>query len=198
MSQHRDKVRGCEFIDRSLKETPAQYIDLGAWPKRDCVRLPIVYCEWFDWSELFSSGVVEKLASIVKGSSSEVIYASGLSTDSSSAVPSTLRVTKIASNALTGTYFKAIWDESSMAPFGPLAAAARVTLMWDDSQEWLVIGDRCFEIGIFVVVAKDYPRTAKNVFHCLDEQVLLDRYSRILRINKVAARSELGKWSEPA
>jgi hypothetical protein len=179
MSQHRDKVRGCEFIDRSLKETPAQYIDLGAWPKRDCVRLPIVYCEWFDWSELFSSGVVEKLASIVKGSSSEVIYASGLSTDSSSAVPSTLRVTKIASNALTGTYFKAIWDESSMAPFGPLAAAARVTLMWDDSQEWLVIGDRCFEIGIFVVVAKDYPRTAKNVFHCLDEQVLLDRYSRI-------------------
>jgi hypothetical protein len=197
MSQHRDKVRGCEFIDRAFKETPAQYIDLGAWPKRDCVRLPIVYCEWFDWSELFSSGVEEKLASIVKGSSSEVIYASGLLTDSSSAVSKTLRVIRIDSKALTGTYFKAIWDESSIAPFGPLAAAARVTLMWDDSQKWLVIGDRYYEIGIFVVVAKDYPtRTAKNVFRCLDEQVLLDRFSRILRINKVAGRSELGKWSE--
>ena len=191
-------MRGCEFIDRSLKETPAQYIDLGAWPKRDCVRLPIVYCEWFDWSELFSSGVVEKLASIVKGSSSEVIYASGLSKDLSSAVPSTLRVTKIASNALTGTYFKAIWDESSMAPLGPLAAAARVTLMWDDLQEWLVIGDRCFEIGIFVVVAKDYPRTAKNVFHCLDEQVLSDRFSIIPPDQQGCGSIRAGQWSEPA
>ena len=198
MSRHRDKVRGYEFIDRLSKETPAQYVDMEVWPKRGCIQLPIVYCELFDWSELLAAGVEEKLASIVRESSSEIIYMSGLLTDSSSAVPNTLRVTLIDSKALAEAYFKAIWDEASMAPFGPLAAAARVTLIWDDSQKWLVIGDRYLEIGLFVVLAKNYRRPTRNVFHCLDEQALLDRFSRILGISKVAGRSELGKWSESA
>jgi hypothetical protein len=158
--------------------------------------MPIRYHEWFDWSELFSAEGPERLLSIADAFSSEFILISGVLTDCSSELLNLVRVVKILPSKLREEYFRGIWDGNSMHPSGALAAAARMILLWDESRQWVIICDRYYEIGLFAIFAAEQPNAIRAIFHTLDERGILERFSRILKMNKVAARTELERWSE--
>jgi hypothetical protein len=178
----------------SLDETPAVGLDLKSWPRRTSLHKPIGYCEWFDWSEIFVDGIEEKLGSVADYFSSPSIRLARLLSDSSEEAPQTVRVIEIETANIGEAYFKAIWDEESVLPSGPLAAAARTTLIWDKSGKWIVLNDRYYEIGIFAVFAPTDIKLPKCIFGCLDEQTLLERFSTILAMNRIAALSEVRQW----
>jgi hypothetical protein len=155
----------------------------------------IAYREWFDWAELFAVGAEKKLAQIAKTFSSRTVYVSGVLTDAPDTVPPKVRVIQIHQGDLENNYFKVIWAKQSMAPSGELAAAARVVFLWDSDEKWIVVGDRFFEIGLFAFFGAKAETPCKSVFRCLNEKDLLDRFSHVLRTNKVAAWSELERWN---
>jgi hypothetical protein len=103
-------------------------------------------------------------------------------------------VIEIESANIREVYFKAIWDEESVFPSGPLAAAARTTLIWNNSGKWMILNDRYYEIGIFAVFAPTDIKFSKCIFGCLDEQALLERFSTIFATNRIEALSEVRQW----
>jgi hypothetical protein len=176
------------------EETPARYIDLMSWPKRNSIRLSISYSEWFDWAEVFAAGIDDKLLNIADEFNAHEIYISGILRESSKEFSRVVKVIRIARDKLREAYFDAVWNDESMAQSGALAAAARMVLIWDKSQNWIVLNDRYYDIGLFAVFF-DFS-TTRNIFRCLDKQALMDRFSKIIAINKVASLSEVDKWSK--
>lgn len=194
MSPRHESANGYEIVECSRDEIPARFIDMSSWPKRDCIQLPITYNEWFDWSELFASGAEKKLLNISNELSSQEIFISGILTDLADEFLKRVSVIKILSRNLEHAYFKAIWDERSMPQRGPLAAAARIVLFWDASERWIIFNDRYYEIGLFAVLNCVDHKLRRNIFRCLDQQSLLDRFSKILTFTKVATLAELERW----
>jgi hypothetical protein len=143
------EIAGC-----SIEQTPAKHFRLELWPNRNCMQNAVKYCEWFDWSEVFAAGIEYILGAIAKTYRSEIISISGVLTDSSSQLLDEVRVIRIGAKQLEHAYFRAIWDAKSMFPSGQLAAAARMVLLWDSSQKWLVVSDRFYEIGLLATLDK--------------------------------------------
>jgi hypothetical protein len=193
MSQRLETDRGYHVADYSLDETPARFISPTLWPKRDCINSSVSYCEWFDWSELFAEGAPEKLLSISRGFSSSAIRIGCMLTDASVELPQSLKVVEIDRESLAACYFEAIWDKRNIS--SPIAAAARIVIVWDSTEKWIVVNDRFFEMGVFAILDSEGADRTTRIFDCLDEQELLDRFSRILRVNKVAAFSEVRRWA---
>jgi hypothetical protein len=192
MSQDLETHGRYRLVDYSRDMTPARLISPMLWPKRDCINSVVNYCEWFDWSELFAEGAPEKLLSISRGFSSSTIRMGCLLTDASVELPQSLRVIEIDRECLLTCYFEAIWDKRNIS--SPIAAAARIVIIWDSTEKWIIINDRFFEIGVFAILDSDGADLTTRFFDCLDEQELLDRFSRILRVSKVAAFSEVRRW----
>jgi hypothetical protein len=186
--------RPYRLADYSRDETPARLVDVGLWPKRDFIASPVRYQEWFDWSELFIEGAAERLFSISNKFSSSSVRLACLLTDSPTKQTRSLRVVEIHSGDLSGWYFKAIWDEQSTSVPAPLAVAARIVMMWDSTEKWIIINDRFYEVGLFAVLGSNDHLPNMSFFQCLDQQELLNRFSRILRSNKVAGLAEVRRW----
>jgi hypothetical protein len=182
-----------DIAEYSRDDTPARLIEVSSWPKRDSIKLDVAYNEWFDWSALFSMKIETILTEISAYFMSDRLFLAGVLTDASQAISERLNVIEIPIIKLNDVYFKAIWDDRSMLPAGPLAAAARMAAVWDSSQRWLIVNDRFYELGLFASFSP--LKYEKCFFKCLDRQDLLERFSRIFRVTKIAGLSELEKWS---
>lgn len=184
-----------KLADCSRDEILGGVIDLTLWPRRECINSPINYTEWFDWSELFMTGIQDKLGSVAKKLRSSEIIISGVAIDGPLEGQSDpVRIIKIGSDKIEQEYLKAMWDDQAMLPSGPIPVAARIVMMWDISNGWLIVNDRFYEIGSFMVFDHRLIIT-ENIFNCLRYKDLLNRVSRILRLNKVTTVLELTKWN---
>ena len=183
------------LLDCSLAETPARMLDFDSWPRRDAIRSGIIQHEWFDWSELFIEGIPDRLSLVSKEFESSSIRIACLATDNQSISDPFIRIVEIDSARLSASYFKAIWDEQSTRLSGKLAAVARIVLVWDSTEKWIILNDRFYEIGLFVLLGRHF-RRVPHFFHRLDALELLDRFSRILRVNKVAGLAQIDRWSD--
>lgn len=195
MLQDLRQHHGYKLKDYRTVESPARMMEIGAWPKRDCLRSTINYHAWFDWSHLFAEDAAKALRSISNAFSSSTLRMSCLLTDGDTEQPTTLRVIEIENKSIGSSYFDAIWDQHSTSLPAPLAAAARIVLVWDTTERWLIVNDRYFEIGLFAIlggttIAPDIPSV-----QFLSEPDVLSRFSSVLRINKVVALAELHRWS---
>lgn len=182
------------LVDCLLAQTPARSVDIRIWPDRRSINGVVKYCEWFDWSELFTEGAPEALLRICKEYGSHFVRIACLATDDPSERMTSLRVIEINSDDLSSSYFEAIWDEQSILPFGKLAAIARIVLVWDPEERWLVINDRFLEVGVFVVFTDHHHSLKQNFFEELEEGELLNRFSRIFRMQEEAALRKVERW----
>jgi hypothetical protein len=185
-----------QFVQIPRDETPARLVDFKSWPRRDCIRSSIAYNEWFDYAELSVAGIEERLSRLSQTFGAQDIFLSGTLYDLSDEPLKTLDVVKIQVRDLEEAYFKAIWDDRSMPRSRPLAlaAAARVVLVWDSSQNWIIINDIFYEIGTLAVFNGGDAKIEKPIFDCFDETILLPRFSRILKADKVVGLSEIERW----
>lgn len=119
-----------------------------------------------------------------------------LLTDGDTQQPTTLRVIEFENDRIDSCYFEAIWDKRSTSLGAPLAAQARIVLVWDTTEKWVIVNDRFFEIGLFAILDGDRIGPDVSSIHFLDEPELLSRFSDILRINRIAAMTEILRWSE--
>lgn len=198
MSRDVDRRKSCHFVNCLPSETLARVVEIGLWPTRGFLRSIIGYHEWFDWSELFAEGAAETLLSISRKFSSSAIRIACLQTDAPIEESPSIRVVELSSEELPSCYFDAIWDERSTSISVALAVAARIVLVWDVAENWIIVNDRFLEIGLFASLDSKGASSNGPFFHSLAEQDLLDRLSTILRIGKVAALSEVRRWSESA
>jgi hypothetical protein len=183
------------LADYLRDETPARLIEIDLWPKRSFIPSHVCCLEWLDWSELFIKGAAETLFSISTVFSSSSVHLTCLLTDGPTQKTDT-RVIEIDRENLSGCYFKAIWDEQSTSLPAPLGAVARMVMVWDSTEKWIIVNDRFYEVGLFAVLGRHDHSSNTSFFHCLDEQELLSRFSQILRSNKVAALAEVRRWHE--
>lgn len=182
------------LIDRSLDQTPIRLVDTEAWPKRNSILEAVGYCEWFDWSELFAEGAPESLLRICREFGTSLMQMACLAIDDPSERITSLRIIEIEQEHLSSSYFNAIWDDQSTSSFGRLAAMARIVVVWDPKERWVVINDRFYEIGTFAVLDDDVHSFKSSFFNQLDQQELLSRFSRILRIDRDAVLREVERW----
>ena len=196
MRQSPESANQYDVVEYAIGETPARFLNLARWPRRDSVHVPVNFCEWFDWSELFAKGAEKKIISISRRFNSSNVLVACLQTDSSREVMTTFKAVVFDAKDDLQFYFKAIWDQRSMSPPAPLAAAARIVMVWDNTEKWIIVNDRYYEIGIFAVFANGGYDPNVRVFNCLDDRELSTRFSRILGINKVSALSEVRRWAK--
>ncbi|MBR1269564.1 hypothetical protein JQ629_18800 [Bradyrhizobium sp. AUGA SZCCT0222] len=194
MPEYLENNRPYRLADYSRDETPARLVDVGLWPKRGFIPSPVHYQEWFDWSALFIEGAAERLFSISRAFSSSSIRLACLLTDSPAEQTQFIRVVELDREHLAESYFKAIWDEQSTSLPAPLGVAARMVMVWDNTEEWIIVNDRFYEMGLFAILGRNSHLSKTNFFHCLDEQELLNRFSSILRSNKVSGLAEVRRW----
>jgi len=181
------------LTEKSLDQTPIRLVDIGAWPERNSALEVVGYCEWFDWSELFVEGAPESLSRICKEFDTSLVQMACLAIDGPSERITSLKVIEIESKHLSSSYFEAIWDDQSTS-FGRLAAMARIVAVWDPKERWVVVSDRFYEIGVFAVLDNDVHPFKSSFFNQLDQQELLSRFSRILRIDRDAALMKVERW----
>lgn len=182
------------FVDQDPVRTPARIVDIDAWPKRDSVAGASSGYEWFDWSELFIERAPQTLLRVCRVFGTQLMRIACLVTDDPADNVSSLRVIEIHSDNLSSGYFKAIWDDQSTS-FGRLGAVARIVLVWDSKDRWLIINDRFYEIGVFIVLEDDRSSfRSSGFFNQLDQEELVSRFSRILRVETNRARTEVERW----
>jgi hypothetical protein len=126
----------------ALDETPARFLDFAYWPRREFIRKPVDFCEWFDWSELFAEGADRQILSISKAFSSSKILIACMLTDVSEEIPQTLNTIALDPKDRMKSYYTAIWDQRSLPPPAPIAAAARTVMVWDSTEKWIIVNDR--------------------------------------------------------
>src|SRR5258705_10814705 len=100
-----------EMLERFSNETPARFVDLKMWPRRESVRRPLTYSEWFDWGQLFVKGAEENLIDVAQLFSSESMCVSAISLWPSDQILRTVRVIRIAPEKLTDVFVEAVWNK---------------------------------------------------------------------------------------
>jgi hypothetical protein len=193
MSQNHDA--NYEIADIELSKTPARLLHFDYWPRRRFLRSAIAHHEWLDWGEVFSEGAAEKLFRVSRELSSSTIGIACFATDNDRGQQRLLRTISIEPQNLDNSYYKAMWDDRTTFEGVSLGFAARVALIWDSSEKWIIVNDRFYEIALFAILDRSASVSGANFFQGLTRPHLLSRFSEIMRVSLSESLIEIEQWS---
>ncbi len=190
-----EKPQHYRIVEGSSFDTPIRLVDLGSWPRRASIRSAVIYKEWFDWGEVVQEGIEAKLSRIASTFDSKDIFVAGMAYDFAKEFLTDIKIVKIPSDRLEGTYFRAIWDKDAMPEKGDsLALASRMILIWDASCKWMVLNDRYIDLGLFAVFDGADAIPDESIFEAFDKELFAEGFSEITFMDKAERFSEIDKW----